>query len=323
MSRAEREAAVARPVVVVAGPTASGKSTLAADIAEKFGGVVINADSMQVYRGIERLSAAPDAALRARVPHRLYGILDPAEPCSAGDWRVRAIAEIRQAHDEGALPVVTGGTGMYLRGLMDGLAPMPEIPDDIRLSIRQRMESDGSIALYEELRLRDPDSAAMLNPGDRQRIGRAMELLAATGKGLHAWQKGTAADREEDIRYFCLLLLPPREALYRTVEARFRAMLDSGALDEVRRLAARGLDLSLPAMKALGVPELLRHIAGEIDRAAACRAASQATRRYVKRQFTWFNHQFIANLIIETQLSETNMDFIFSKISRFMLTPRD
>ena len=301
MSLPDLKETVAGPVVVVAGPTASGKSLLAADIAEKFGGVVINADSMQVYRGIEMLSAAPDAALRARAPHRLYGILDPAERCSAGDWRARAINEIRIAHSEGALPVVTGGTGMYLRALMTGLARMPPIPDDIRTSIRHRMDIHGSAVLHEELRQYDPDTAEMLAPGDRQRISRGLELLEATGQGLSAWQKGGENSSEDDIRFFSILLLPPREALYRAVEARFDEMVGSGALDEVRQLAARELDPTLPVMKALGVPDLLRHIGGKIDRDAACRAASQATRRYVKRQFTWFTHQFIADMCIETK----------------------
>jgi tRNA dimethylallyltransferase len=323
MSLPEPKETVVGPVVVVAGPTASGKSLLAADIAEQFGGVVINADSMQVYRGIEMLSAAPDAVLQARVPHRLYGILDPAEPCSAGDWRERAIAEIRIAHDRGALPVVTGGTGMYLRALMTGLARMPPIPDDIRSTIRHRMEAEGSVALYEILHERDPATAAMLSPGDRQRISRGLELLEATGRGLHAWQKGGENLSEDDIRFFSILLLPPREALYRAVEARFDEMVRSGALDEVRQLAARELDPALPIMKALGVPDLLRHIGGEIDRDAACRGASQATRRYVKRQFTWFMHQFIANIRIDTQYSEIKSDNIFSEISSFLLTPRD
>jgi tRNA dimethylallyltransferase len=323
MSLPELKETVAGSVVVVAGPTASGKSLLAADVAEQFGGVVINADSMQVYRGIEMLSAAPDAALQARAPHRLYGILDPAEPCSAGDWRERAIAEIRIAHSDGALPVVTGGTGMYLRALMTGLDRMPPIPDDIRSTVRHRMETEGSIALYEVLRERDPATARNLAPGDRQRISRALEMLEATGQGLHAWQKGGDNFREGDIKYFSVLLLPPREALYRAVEARFDEMVRSGALNEVRKLAARGLDPALPVMKALGVPDLLRHIGGEIDRDAACRAASQATRRYVKRQFTWFGHQFVADIRIDTQYSEIKLDKIFSEISSFLLTPCD
>lgn len=312
----------AHPVVIVAGPTASGKSALAVDIAEEFGGVVINADSMQVYRGLEVLSAAPDSVLRARAPHRLYGILDPSEPCSAGDWRERAIAEIHRTHREGKLPVVTGGTGLYLRSLIDGIARMPPVPAEIRISIRQRMVDEGSPALHAELARRDPDSAAMLDAGDRQRIARALELLEATGKGLHGWQVGGETARDEGLRYFSVLLLPPRETLYRAVEARFAAMVEAGALDEVERLAMRDLDPALPAMKALGVPDLMRHVRGDIERETACLAAQQATRRYVKRQFTWFRHQIIADILIETKYSEIQKDILFPKIINFLLTCR-
>ena len=320
----------ARPVVIVAGPTASGKSLLAVDIAEKFDGVVINADSMQVYRGLEVLSAAPDSGLRSRAPHSLYGILDPSEPCSAGEWRGRAIAEIHRVHQEGKLPIVTGGTGLYLRSLIEGITRMPPIPLEIRTAIRRRMADEGSPALHAELVRRDPDSAAMLDAGDRQRIARALELMEATGKGLHAWQTGgepgdetgDETGRDEGLRYFSVLLLPPRETLYRAVEARFADMVESGALAEIERLAARDLDPALPAMKALGVPDLLRHVRGDIDRETACLAAAQATRRYVKRQFTWFRHQIIADISIETQYSEKQKDVIFPKIIKFLLTCR-
>jgi len=310
----------ARPVVIVAGPTASGKSALAVDIAERFGGVVINADSMQVYRGLEVLSAAPDAGLRARAPHRLYGILDPSEPCSAGEWRERAVAEIHRTHRAGKLPVVTGGTGLYLRSLTQGIARMPPVPLEIRSAVRQRMADEGSSTLHADLARRDPDSAAMLDPGDRQRVARALELLEATGRGLHAWQAGGDTVRDEGLRFLSILLLPPRETLYRAVEARFADMVESGALGEVEKLAARDLDPALPAMKALGVPDLLRHVRGDIDRETACLAAAQATRRYVKRQFTWFRHQIVADIMIETQYSETSIDMIFPKISDFLLT---
>lgn len=324
----DASSADARPVVIVAGPTASGKSALAVDIAEEFGGVVINADSMQVYRGLEVLSAAPNASLQARVPHRLYGVLDPSEPCSAGEWRERAIAEIRSTHEEGKLPIVTGGTGLYLRSLIKGIDRMPPIPSAIRTAIRQRMADEGSLALHAELAQRDPDSAAMLDAGDRQRITRALELLETTGKGLQAWQTGgktgdeTGGEigRDEGLRYFSVLLLPPRETLYRAVEARFADMVESGALGEVERLAACNLAPALPAMKALGVPDLLSHVRGDIDRKTACNAAAQATRRYVKRQFTWFRHQIVADALIETQYSEISKDMIFPKISKFLLT---
>ncbi len=311
-----------RPVVVVAGPTASGKSSLAVEIAERFAGAVVNADSMQVYRGLEVLTAAPEKSLRMRAPHLLYSWRDPADPCSAGVWRDCAVEEIRRLHGDGMLPVVTGGTGLYLRALTAGLARMPAIPASVRDSIRRRMEAEGSNRLHAELHERDPRSAGMLEPGDRQRICRALELLEATGRGLHAWQTEGDASVDDGFRFFRILLMPPREALYRAVETRFQSMAESGAMAEIERLAARGLDPALPAMKALGVPDLIRFVDGEIDREAAVAAAVQATRRYVKRQITWFRHQFVSDVLIDTQFSEINIEDIFSKISAFLLTPR-
>jgi len=310
-----------RPAIVVAGPTASGKSLLAADIAEHFSGVVINADSMQVYRGLEVLSASPDAAMQARVPHRLYGVLDPAEICSAGRWREMALSELADARAAGRLPVVVGGTGLYLRSLMAGIARMPPIPREVRERVRDRMAERGSRALHEELRRRDPDSAARLEPGDRQRIARAIEVLEATGKSLTAWQRGGPADGgPAGFRFFVILLAPPRDGVYADCDRRFAEMLQGGALDEVRRLVARRLDSELPAMKALGIPDLRRHLAGEITIEEALRQGQQATRRYVKRQMTWFRHQIVADYVLETKYKEKLWDKIFSEISIFLLT---
>jgi tRNA dimethylallyltransferase len=283
--------------------------------------VVINADSMQVYRGLEVLSAAPDAATRARAPHRLYGVLDPAELCSAGGWRDMATAELKRAHGAGLLPVVVGGTGLYLRSLTAGIARMPPVPREVRERVRARMAAEGSRALHAELQRRDPETAARLEPGDRQRIARALEILEATGKPLAAWQRGGDAAHETDgLRFFIVLLMPPRETLYADCDRRFAEMASSGALDEVRRLGERHLDPDLPAMKALGVPDLLRHLAGEISLEEACRQGQQATRRYVKRQVTWFRHQIVADYVLKTKYTENLKDEIFSEISRFLLT---
>ncbi|MBT5049502.1 MAG: tRNA (adenosine(37)-N6)-dimethylallyltransferase MiaA [Rhodospirillaceae bacterium] len=311
------------PVIVVAGPTASGKSALAADMADAFSGVVINADSMQVYRGLEVLSAAPDADQRSRVPHVLYGILDPAMPCSAGDWRSLAIAEIEKAREAQKLPIIVGGTGLYLRTLISGIARMPPVPPPIRERVRARLAMTGSEALHGELAQFDPDMAATLAPGDSQRIARALEIFEATGRTLTDWQRGDGKpDDPHRYDFFTILLAPPRDVLYPACDARFLQMLDQGALQEVERLAERKLDPALPAMKALGVPHLLRHLSGEIPRDEACRLAQQATRRYVKRQTTWFAHQIIANYTLESQYSDSNSNDIFAKISTFLLTNR-
>ena len=308
------------PVLIVTGPTASGKSALAADVAERFGGVVINADSMQIYRGLKILSSAPDEAMRARAPHRLYGILDPAEPCSAGHWRALAVAEIERAHGAGLLPVVVGGTGLYLRALMSGIARMPPVPRPIRERVRARLAGAGSHALHDELRRRDPATAARLPPGDSQRIARALEVLEATGRSLTKWQGGASPADSDGFRFVTCLLLPPREEVYRACDDRFAGMLRSGALDEVRWLAERGLDPALPAVKALGVPDLMRYLAGEIPLDEARRRGQQATRRYVKRQMTWFRHQIIADYAIESQYNEQERDKIFSFITGSGLT---
>jgi tRNA dimethylallyltransferase len=308
-------------VLVVAGPTASGKSDLAVDVAEEFGGVVINADSMQIYEGLDIVTAAPGPAARKRAPHKLYGIRDPAMPCSAGDWLALAEREIRLAHEEALLPIIVGGTGMYLRTLMTGIAQMPPVDSDIRENVRSRMVRDGSIALHAELAKIDPKSAARINASDSQRIARAVEIYEATGKTLTEWQTGGAeAAGGTAYTFKTVLLEPPRELLYASCNARFEKMLASGALEEIRALASRNLDPALPAMKALGIPNLLRHLVGDMSLEEACKASQQVTRNYVKRQGTWFRNQFVADLSIDAQYSDNNWDITFSFVSKFMLT---
>ena len=308
-------------VVVVAGPTASGKSALALDIAEAFRGTVINADSMQVYRELPILTAAPDRTARARAPHRLYGVIAADEGCSAGHWRGLAVAEIDAAADAGRLAVVVGGTGLYLRALMTGLARIPPVPKAVRGAVRDRLGRDGAAALHGELAMRDPVMAARLGPGDGQRIARAIEVLDATGRSLAEWQRPRpgpgAADR---LRFLTVLLLPPRAALYAACDARLEAMIAHGAVDEARALGASGLDPRLPAMKAVGLRELLHYGAGEITLEEALRLGRQATRRYAKRQMTWFRNQMTPDHTIDAQYSESIRPEIFSYISNFLLT---
>ena len=309
-----------QPVIIVAGPTASGKSALALDIAEEFNGVVINADSMQVYRELNILSARPSPEDEARAPHRLYGVLPAAEPSSAMRWRETALREIRDAHERGRLPVLCGGTGLYLRALTQGLSPIPDAPEDIRNDLGARLAAEGTATLYDELLDRDPEMAARLEPGDSQRILRALEILEATGLSLAEWLQEETDGPPAHLRFTTILMAPPREALYAACDARFSTMLENGALDEVRRLTALQLDPGLPAMKALGVRELADHLAGKcrLDEAAA--AARQSTRRYAKRQTTWFRHQIIADLALEEQYSESLSSKIFAFIRQNVLT---
>ncbi len=306
-------------VLVVAGPTASGKSDLAVDVAEEFGGVVINADSMQIYEGLDVVTAVPDELARRRASHKLYGVRDPATPCSAGEWAALATQEIKLAHAEGLLPIVVGGTGMYLRTLMSGIAPMPSVSAEVREGVRARLTSDGSESLHANLEKIDPESAKRINLSDSQRIARAVEIYEATGKTLTEWQR-EGADKGAEFNFKTVLLEPQRDLLYATCDARFNGMLARGALEEIRALAKRDIDTALPAMKALGIPHLLLHLAGELSLQEACEAGQQATRNYVKRQGTWFRNQFIADLLIESQYNDNYKPIIFSFVRKFVLT---
>ena len=308
------------PVLIVAGPTASGKSALALAVAEESDGVVINADSMQVYAELRILTARPGPHDEARAQHRLYGVLPVTEVCSAARWRDMAIAAISEAHEAGRLPVLCGGTGLYLRALMQGLSPIPEIPDEVRRDIRQRLARDGPAAQYERLRGCDPEAAARLAPGDRQRVARALEVLSATGRPLSDWLALPPEGPPPGLRFQVVLLAPSRETLYAACDERLVEMVRAGALEEVEALRQEGLDPALPAMRALGVPAFLRHQAGELGLEEAIDMAQQATRRYAKRQTTWFKHQIISNLMLETQYSENFLPKIFSFIRQNLLT---
>jgi tRNA dimethylallyltransferase len=304
------------PVILVAGPTASGKSVLAVELAAAFGGTIINADSLQVYRDLPILSAQPDEAAKAQAPHRLYGYLDAAERSSVGQWRERALTEIAGVHRAGALPIVVGGTGLYLRALQHGLAAVPAIPPPIHAEAEAFYRALGIDAFRQRLAERDPAGAARLR--DRQRLVRAYEVVHATGVPLDRWQKGRA--EPAPYRFAMMLLLPPRPALYAACDARLLAMLAAGGLDEARALAARGLSPELPAMKALGIPDLLRHLRGEIGIDEAIAAAQRATRRYAKRQITWFRHQARPDLILPEKYSESLLRCSRHFIDRFLLT---
>jgi tRNA dimethylallyltransferase len=281
----------AKRAVLIAGPTASGKSALALMLAEALGGTIINADAMQVYRDLRILTARPLPAEEARVPHLLYGHVDAAENYSVGRWCVDASAALAAVERAGRLPILTGGTGLYFKALTRGLAAVPAIPAQTRSAVRARLEREGIATLYAELSERDGATARRLMPGDRTRITRALEVILATGRSLADWQREgmtPALDPQLAVKVF---LDVDRAELYRRIDARFDAMLAAGALEEVRALASRRLDAALPAMKAHGVPWLIRHLNGEIDLAAAVEAAKRDIRRYSKRQATWFRHQ--------------------------------
>ena len=275
------------PLALIAGPTASGKSALALALAERTGGVIINADSAQIYRDLPILSAMPSAGEQARVEHRLYGVRDGATPCSAAEWAKLAKAEIDKVHAQGRLPILVGGTGLYIRTLLDGIAPVPSIDPEVRLAVR----SAATARNYGELSRLDPAAAASLHAADATRVARALEVIRSTGRTLKSWQSDKVGGIVAMVSLRPLILLPPRDWLYARCDQRFMTMVDAGALSEVSKLADRNLDPNLPVMRAIGVPELRRLLAGEIDRGQALAAGAQATRRYAKRQYTWFAHQ--------------------------------
>ncbi len=278
-------------IILIAGPTASGKSALALTLAEKFGGTIVNADSMQVYRDLRVITARPSPEEEKRAPHVLYGHIDAAENFSVGHWCVEAAAALAAAKGEGRTAIVVGGTGLYFNVLTRGLAAVPPIPADIRATVRARLKSEGVIALHAELAQRDPAMAARLMPGDRSRITRALEVMLATGRSLLAWHEDGMPASLEASRAAKIFLMPDRDELFRRIDARFETMVTAGAIEEVRALAARNLDPDLPAMKAHGVPWLIHHLKGELTLAEAIEGSQRDTRQYTKRQATWFRNQ--------------------------------
>ncbi len=308
-----------RPPILIAGPTASGKSELGLQLAERFDGVVINADSMQVYKELRILTARPDAAEEARAPHRLYGILPVGDPCSAGRWLGLAKAELERAAAAGRVPIVVGGSGLYFSALVDGIADIPAISAAARQQVQARLAAIGADALHGELQRNDPEMAARIPASDRQRLLRASEVLAETGVSLAEWQRRGRANALAD-GWLGMVIETPRERLYARCDERFEAMLGAGALAEVAALQQAGADRGLPAMKALGIPELLRHLDGEIDLMDAKELAKRATRQYAKRQLTWLRRKMIAWKHLNLKEIERNREKFFSFISHFLLT---
>jgi tRNA dimethylallyltransferase len=277
--------------VLIAGPTASGKSALALELAQATGGIIVNADSMQVYRDLRVITARPTPDEAAQAPHRLYGHVDAAVNFSAGSWVVDAAAMLEQARAQNRLAIFVGGSGLYFKALTRGLSAVPPIPAEIRESVRARLERDGVEALHAELARSDPASAGRLKPRDRTRIARALEVVEATGRSLTDWHRDGLPPLLPPGQFRALFLEADRDRLYARIDARFTAMLAAGALEEVAALGARHLDPLLPAMKAHGVPALLRHLKGEITLPEAAEIGRADTRHYAKRQFTWFRHQ--------------------------------
>lgn len=275
------------PVALIAGPTASGKSALALALADRTAGVIVNADSAQVYPDLPLLSAAPSPAELGRAEHRLYGFLDASVPGSAADWAARARREIGEIHASGRLPILVGGTGLYLRTLIDGIAPVPPIDPEIRRKVREaRVEVNRA-----DLERLDPEAARRLNPADSLRISRALEVLLSTGRPTAEWHLQREGGIADGISLHPIVLLPPRQWLYERCDERFSRMIERGAIKEVAQLLDRKLDPSLPVMRGIGVREIAAYLDGTVTLDQAVAAGQQATRRYAKRQYTWFAHQ--------------------------------
>jgi tRNA dimethylallyltransferase len=281
----------AKRAVLIAGPTASGKSALALRLAETIGGTIINADSMQVYRDLRVITARPSMGEEAIVPHRLYGHVDAVVNYSTGQWLRDVAVVLDEVRAAGRVPILVGGTGLYFKALTGGMAAVPATPTAIRERMRKRLKEKGVAPLYAELTTRDPATAQRLMPNDRSRICRALEVLDATGRSLSDWHKEGMPPLVDPARAAKIFLTCERKELVVRIETRFATMLIDGAVEEARALAARKLDTCLPVMKAHGVPWLIRHLNGEISLDEAAAGAVMDTRRYAKRQLTWFRNQ--------------------------------
>lgn len=290
-------------VLVLCGPTGSGKSAFAVALAEKHNGVIINADSIQLYSGLDILTAQPSAEDRQKVPHHLYGVMEPNDRATAARFRHLALSKIQQAHSAAKLPVIVGGTGFYLKALTVGLSPIPEVSPEVRaaaIALHLKLKNK---AFFDLLQEKDPAMAGRLMPGDTQRMIRAWEVLQGTGKSLAEWHKLPLEGPPPDMAFHYLVLMPPRETLYARCDARFDGMIERGALDEARRfdlkMQSGEIAPGSPLTRALGFSELQLYLQGALDLDEAVAQAKTSTRQYAKRQVTWFAHQVRPDLALE------------------------
>jgi len=304
-----------KPIIILSGPTASGKSALGMFIAKKKGAVIINCDSKQLYCEIPVITAQPTQEEQQEVPHRLYGAISVAEYCSVARWLEMAKGEIDKCHSKGKIPLLIGGTGMYIKSLTEGLAQIPDIEDATRNKVRALIKDKGSEAVHALL---DEQMKAKLKAGDSQRVARAYEVLLQTGKSLAHWQQQKTESPYKDKQCLKFFLNLPREKVYENCNNRFVKMLDAGALEEAKLVASMNLDESLPAMRAHGMPELIAYIKGNISKDKAIEQSQTNTRHYIKRQYTWFRHQMKDTISLEENYS----DKMLEQVNRFLLTIR-
>ncbi len=321
MNTIDKQASQRQGCVLLAGPTASGKSALAVAIAKEFDGVVINGDSMQVYKGLRVITARPSVQEEAEAPHRLYGVLDPDDFCSAARWRDMALEEVKKCHEMGKLPIIVGGTGLYFEILTKGIAEIPKISDEVRGNLRQLQLAEGNQIIFDRLLDKDPEMAAKLNLGDSQRLLRALEVVEETGIPLTQWHKTAAEGPILTCPRLWLALTPERQWLYDRCNKRLDWMIDEGAaIDEVKDILDRNLDPSLPSMKALGVPEIADFLAKGLEKEEMLDRIKMQTRRYAKRQMTWVRNKMSEAKTSSAQDLESLKGDFFPFIRHFLLT---
>ncbi len=309
-----------KKTIILSGPTASGKSALALFIAQKFDAVIINCDSKQLYKEIPIITAQPTADEMAQIPHELYGCISVAEHCSVGRWIDMVKPVIDKTHADGKIPMLVGGTGMYIKYLTEGIPQMPDIDEEIRTQVRAQIQEEGSAVTHTKLAAIDPDIAAKLEPGDSQRIARAMEVIRQTGKSLLYWQQQKAEAIYPADSFIKFFLSPPREKVYENCNSRFVKMLDAGLMDEMKALDAMQLDPELPSMRSHGVPEMLAYLHGNMTLEEAVEQSQQNTRHYIKRQFTWFRNQMKDTVCLDDFDIDAVKTKMLKELKQFLLT---
>ena len=303
--------------VIICGPTGSGKSSLALSLAEKFKGVIINADSVQIYREIKILSGRPTSDDYRQAPHRLYGVMPIFKPCTLGIWRKMALEMIKECELSGHLPILCGGTGLYIKFLLNELSPIPDIPPSIKLEAREKLEELGNENFRELLFKNDPVSACRIKLGDTNRLLRAWEVFIATTKPLSYWHKQSRETGSQD-KFFKVCLMPEREVLYSKCDKRFLDFVEMGAIEEAQALEFITASPELPASKTLGLLELIKYTKGELELSEAIEQAQRTTRRYAKRQLTWFRHQLDEDFLIQNLCCRKTQSDCFKKIVNFL-----
>ena len=303
--------------VIICGPTGSGKSSLALNLAKKFKGVIINADSVQIYREIKVLSGRPTSDDYRQAPHRLYGVMSIFKPCTLGVWRKMALETIKECDLSGHLPIICGGTGLYIKFLLNELSPIPEIPPSIKLEAREKLEELGNENFRELLLKNDPVSAYRIKLGDTNRLLRAWEVFTATTKPLSYWHEQSRETGSKD-KFFKVCLMPKREVLYSKCDKRFLDFVELGALEEAEALNFITASPELPASKTLGLLELIKYTKGELELSEAIDQAQRTTRRYAKRQLTWFRHQIDEDFLIQNLCCRKTVSDCFEKIVNFL-----